>query len=67
MNKEMQIEDQQLQASGYPRLMVLVHPDPGTYLHGVVCRPDTDDATAEIILDDILRKYSGAWSRLSEM
>ena len=67
MNRKITIEEREFQASGYPVLTVLVHPDPATYLHGVVCTPNTDDATADVIVDDILRKYSGVWRRLSEL
>lgn len=28
---------------------------------------NTDEATAEAIFDDIMRKYAGAWKRLAEM
>lgn len=67
MNRKSEIEDREFQASGYPVLTVLVHTDAATYLHGVVCTPNTDDTTSDIILDDILRKYPGAWKRLGEM
>ena len=67
MNTEMYNKDEQLDALSHPRVVVIVHPDPETYYHGLVCRTDTDDTTPDIILKDILRKYSGAWEKLADM
>lgn len=67
MNKKMRTEEKELQASGYPTVVVLVRPDPKTYYQGVVYRTDTNDTTDEVILDDILRKYSAAWKILAKM
>ena len=67
MRTGIRIEDKDLQAFGYPIVAVLVRPDPNIYYHWVVYSPDTNDTTAENILDDILRKYSGAWEKLAEM
>ena len=61
------LEEEELQAFGYRQVVVLVHPDPGTYCPGVVCTSDTDDTTAKVILDDILKRYSRAWHRLADM
>lgn len=62
-----EIEEKDFRASGYPTMVVRVYPDITSYYSVVAYTPNTDDTTATIILDDILRKYSGAWQRLSEM
>lgn len=64
MNKKMRTEEKELQASSYPTVVVLVRTDPETYYQGVIYGNDTTD---EVILDDILGKYSAAWKRLAKM
>ncbi|MBL7075122.1 hypothetical protein ISS37_07785 [candidate division KSB1 bacterium] len=65
MNTRMYTEEEV--ASGYPPVIVLVNPDPGTYYPGVDCRTDTNDTTPEIIFDDIMRKYHSAWEKLAKL
>jgi len=67
MNEKAQIEVEELQAYSYPGFIVMVHPDPATYHHALDCRSDTNNTTAEIILEDILQRYSRAWKRLAEL
>ena len=66
MRREIRIEDENFQAFGYPTVAVLVR-NPNVYYPWVVYNPDTNDTTDENILDDILRKYSGAWEKLADV
>lgn len=69
MNAEdrIEIEEENIQGSGYARVAVLVHPDPGTYCYTVDSGVNTDDASAKVIFNDILRKHSDAWEKLAQM
>lgn len=58
-------KDQYSFVSGYP-VMVRMRASQLPYLKGVSTL-NTNDATADAILDEILRKYAGAWRRLSQM
>lgn len=66
MKGEIRIEDEDFQAFGYPIVAVLI-PNPNIYCHWTVYDPDTNNVAAEDILDDILRKYSGAWEKLADV
>lgn len=63
MRREIRIDDENFQAFGYPTVAVLVR-NPNVYYPWVVYDPDTTD---ENILDDILRRYSGAWEELADV
>lgn len=67
MNPQTEIEDKELQGLGYPTVVLIVRPDPGSYYQGIVSTRETDDTTPDIILKDILRKYSRAWEKLAGM
>lgn len=53
--------------NGYsnPPGVVKVYPDPKSYCFSVDCNSDTTDTTSDVILKDILKKYSGAWEKLA--
>jgi len=59
-------DDREIASPMYAGLMVFVHPDPSTYLQGVMCTRNTTDTRSDAILEDILRRFAGAWRRLSE-
>lgn len=67
MSSEIRVEEQTAQAQHTETVVVLVHPDPGTYYFTTDHATDAHDTSAEVILDDILRKYDGAWRRLARM
>lgn len=67
MNAKMPVVDEELKTPGHQGLVVLVHLDPGIYYYTVDCRADTDDTTAEVVLNDTLEKYPNAWEKLAEM
>ena len=62
-----EFEDEQLQASGFEGAVVLVHPDPGTYYSTVDSAADANDTSTDAVVDNVMRKYRGAWERLAEM
>jgi hypothetical protein len=37
------------------------------YQNWMVCTEDTNDTPPDVILDDIFRRYAGAWKTLAEM
>lgn len=60
------IEGEQFQASGFAGLAVRIHPDPSSYNDGLSLDTNTNDVRDESILDDIFRKYGGAWETLAK-
>jgi len=46
-------------------LLVKVYFDPGSYCFSVDCNPNTTDTTSDVIMEDILKKYFGAWEKLA--
>lgn len=55
------------QATGYNAFLVRIYPSEQQYLTTEMCIDGTDDITADDALDEIMRRYSGAWRKLSEL
>jgi len=47
--------------------LVKVYSDTGSYSFSVDCDPNTTDITSDVIMKDILEKYSDAWEKLASV
>ncbi len=60
------IEEKYFQAAGFPSVTLFFIPDSSIYNQGITYDSNTNDTNDEIILNDILKKYSGAWEKLAD-
>ena len=61
------IDDKTNQASGYPSIMSFIRPDKSTYHQGINCDYDTNNSNDNVIVNNIMKKYSGAWEKLADL
>lgn len=61
------IEEDDLQGFAYSVVLMRVYPDPTSYHNWLVYDGATDDTSPDLILDDILEKYSAAWTSLADL
>ncbi len=46
---------------------IIVRPVPGVYYEVSDTMSDATDTTYEAVLDDVLRRHAGAWTKLADM
>jgi len=51
----------------YPEVSLFISPGNSPYYHFINYDQNTNDTNDDIIFNDILKKYSGAWEKLAEL
>ena len=61
------LDEKDIQVSGYPEVSLFISPDTSPYYNFINYDLNTNDTNDDIIFNDILKKYSGAWEKLAEL
>jgi len=67
MKKTPQKQENELNNLSYLNIMARVCPDLNPYNYSLNYSDNTDDLPDEIILNDIMERYYGAWKKLAEL
>jgi len=67
MKNKLQIKEDEFDAFVYPNIIVRVYPDPNSYNYSLNYSDNTDDFPDELILNEIMERYYGAWKKLAEL